>query len=419
AAAASPSTSPAATTAAATPGPTSGPISAPTSTPPVTPGPTIGPGATVPPFAPGNAGLLWDALRLTQEHFVRRGQLDPNRLTYGAISGLIGALGDPGHTAFLTPDQAQSETEALDGTIVGIGIFLALESGTPVIVSVIDRSPADRAGLRSGDALVGINGASAAALTVAEIAARIRGAEGTTVTLTVIHRGTDVPVDITIRRERIVVPAVTWAMVPGTTIADLRVTQFSAGAEEEFHQALRAARQAGASALVVDLRSNPGGYVGEAVEIVSSLVEKGTVYVRRTADGKEIPVPVKGSALAPDLPLVVLIDYGSASSAEITAGALQDTGRGRLVGIRTFGTGTVLNTFSLPDGSALRLAVEEWLTPNRSFIFPTGITPDERVELDPDAVPLDPIDLRDLTPAGLRASGDTQLLRAIDLLRGG
>ena len=231
--------------------------------------------------------------------------------------------------------------------------------------------------------------------------------------------GTDVPVDITVRRERIDVPAVTWAMVPGTTIADLRVTQFSAGAGEQFHQALRAARQAGASALIVDLRSNPGGYVGEAAEIVSSLVEDGDVFVRRLADGEEIPVPVEGPALAPDLPLVVLIDYGSASSTEITAGALQDNGRGRLIGVRTYGTGTVLNTFSLPDGSALRLAVEEWLTPNRSFIFPNGITPDERVELDPDALPLDPIDLRDLTPAGLRDSGDAQLLRAIELLGGG
>ena len=183
-------------------------------------------------------------------------------------------------------------------------------------------------------------------------------------------------------------------MIPGTTIADLRITQFSAGAGEEFRQALRAARQAGATGLIVDLRSNPGGYVGEAAEVVSSLVERGNVFVRRLADGEADPGPGRGPALAPELPLVVLIDYGSASSSEITAGAIQDNDRGRLVGIRTYGTGTVLNTFTLPDGSALRLAVEEWLTPDGHFIFPNGITPDERIELDPLAAPLEPAEIR-------------------------
>jgi carboxyl-terminal processing protease len=236
------------------------------------------------------------------------------------------------------------------------------------------------------------------------------------VELTVIHPGTNVPVTVNVQRERLEVPAVTWTLIPGTSIADLRVSQFSAGAGEEFRQALRAARQAGATALVLDLRSNPGGYVGEAAEVVSSLIEDGTVFVRRTAAGEQIPVAVDGPALAPDIPLVTLIDYGSASSSEITAGAIRDNDRGPLVGVRTYGTGTVLNTFSLPDGSALRLAVEEWLTPDGGFIFPGGITPDERVENDPAAVPLEPREIRDLTPFELRASGDAQLLRAIDLL---
>lgn len=412
------------------PGPSTGPSAAPTPTLPpaptpdpspsplVSPGPTMGPGATVPPFAPANFGLLWDALQLAQEHFVRRSALDPNQLTYGAISGFVQALGDPGHTTFLTPDQAASEADSLSGTIVGIGVFLGLESGTPVIVSVIDRSPADRAGIRSGDALIEVNGEDAEALTLDEIAARVRGEEGTTVRLTVIHSGTNVPVELTVRRERIEITAVTWTMIPGTTIAALRITQFQAGTADEFRQALRTARQAGATGLVLDLRSNPGGYVGEAAEVVGSLVERGNVFVRRLADGEQIPVAVEGPVLAPDLPLVVLIDYGSASSSEITAGAIQDNDRGRLVGIRTYGTGTVLNTFRLPDGSALRLAVEEWLTPDGHFIFPNGITPDERVELDPDAVALEPREIRALTPAGLRASGDAQLLRAIDLLDG-
>ena len=415
----SPAPSPSASSAAASPaGTASPPVPAATPTPRRTPGPTVGPGATVPPFAPANIGLLWDAIRLTQEQFVRRSQLDPNELTYGAIDGLVRALGDPGHTVFLTPDQVKSENDSLNGSIIGIGVFLGLEAGTPIVVSVIDRSPADRAGLRSGDAIISVEGQDAAALTLEAIGALIRGAEGSVLQLTVIHPGTNVPVDVRVRRQRIDIPAVTWAMVPGTRIADLRIVQFSAGAGAEFQQALRAARQSGATGVVLDLRNNPGGYVGEAVEVATTLMSGGTVFIRRTASGEQIAVPVQRGTIAPEIPVVALIDYGSASSAEILAGALQDNGRAQLVGIRTYGTGTVLNTFPLPDGSALRLAVEEWLTPRGRFIFPSGITPDERIEVDPDVQPLEPDQIRDMSAADLRASGDEQLLRALAILNG-
>ena len=205
-----PSASPA---PSSTPAPTA-PTPEPTATPGATPGPTIGPGATVPPYAPGNIGLLWEALKLAQDEFVRRGDLDPNQLTYGMIAGLVQALGDPGHTVFLTPDQAKSEAESLDGKVVGIGIYLGQESGTPVIVSVMDRSPAERAGLRSGDAIIEIDGDAAEALTLEEIA-RAHPRRGR------LDRrpdrdppGTNVPVDVTVTRERLEVPAVTWTMIP-------------------------------------------------------------------------------------------------------------------------------------------------------------------------------------------------------------
>jgi carboxyl-terminal processing protease len=395
------------------------PAAEPTPTPRRTPGPTVGPGATVPPFAPANIGLLWEAIKLTQEQFVRRSQIDPNDLTYGAIDGLMRALGDPGHTVFLTPDEVKSENDSLRGTIIGIGVFLGIEAGTPIIVSVVDRSPADRAGLQSGDRIIAIDGEDAAALTQEAISTLIRGPENSVVRLTVVHPGTNVPVDVSVRRQRIEIPAVTWAMLPGTRIADLRIVQFSADCGEEFSQALRAARQSGATGIVIDLRNNPGGYVGEAVEVASTLLRSGTVFIRRTASGEQIAVQVRRDAIAPDLPVVALIDYGSASSSEILAGALQDNDRARLVGIRTYGTGTVLNTFGLPDGSALRLAVEEWLTPKGRFIFPSGIAPDERVGLDPLVQPLEPGQIRDMSASELRASGDEQLLRALAILNGG
>ncbi len=385
---------------------------------PSTPGPTIGPGATVPPFAPANVGILWDTLKLIEQNFVRRSSLNPTDLTYGAVSGLVDSLGDPGHTVFLTPDEVKSENAALSGTLTGIGVFLGLQGGAPVIVSVVSGSPAASAGLLSGDRLVEVNGTSAESLTLEQIATLVRGPEGTTVMLTIIHPHSAAPVNVTITRAKITVPAVTWAMLPGTSFADIRIAQFSSGTGEQFVSAIRGARQAGARAIVLDLRNNPGGFVDDAVAVASQFLGSGNVYIRRTADGDEIPVPVKPGGIATDFPLVVLVDFGSASSAEITAGALQDAKRGPVAGTRTYGTGTVLNTFNLPDGSAVRIGVEEWLTPSGRAIFPNGIQPDQEVDLAVDIAPLEPDALRSMTADDLAASGDTQLLRAISDLAG-
>ncbi len=389
---------------------------APAATPKPTPGPTIGPGATVPPGAPANIGLLWEALKVIDEHWVRRGDLNPTDETYGMIDGLVDSLGDPGHSVFLTPEQVKSENDALSGKITGIGVFLGNDGGAPIVQSVVSGSPAARAGIVPGDRIIAIDGTNVENASTEEIARLVRGPAGTPVTLTVIHPGEDAPVDVTITRQTITVPAVSWAMVPGTSIADIRISQFSSGTGDQFVSALRGARQAGATGVVLDLRNNPGGYVDEAVNVASQFLKEGDVYVRRTADGTEIPVAVKEGGIAADLPISVLVDYGSASSAEITAGALQDAKRGQLFGTRTFGTGTVLNTFGLSDGSAIRLGVEEWLTPSRRAIFPNGILPDQEVNLMLGARPLEPDDIRSLTPEEFRASQDQQLISAVEAL---
>ncbi|HVA87529.1 MAG TPA: S41 family peptidase [Candidatus Saccharimonadales bacterium] len=405
------------------PGATSGTSGGPSgsgalASPVVTPGPTIGPGATVPPYAPANIGLLWDALKLIEDHYVRRSQLNPTDLTYGAINGLVESLGDPGHTVFLTPAEVKSENDALSGTISGIGVFLGQEGGAPVIVSVVSGSPASKAGLLSGDLLIAVNGMNAQSLTLSAIAALVRGPAGTTVTLTIIHPHSATPIDVTIVRAQITVPAVDWTMVPGTTIADVQISQFSAGAGDELITALRAVRQAGATAIILDLRNNPGGFVGEAVTATSQFLKSGNVYIRELADGQRIPVPVQAGGIATNIPIAVLVDFGTASSGEIMAGALQDAKRGPIIGVRTYGTGTVLNTYPLPDGSALRIGVEEWLTPSGRHIFPDGITPDITVDLPPDTRPVDPETLHSMTAAALAASGDSQLLKAVQTLQG-
>ena len=412
--------------ASATPGTTtprpgssgSTPAPTPVPTPHPTAGPTIGPGATVPPYAPANIGILWDALKIIGEHWVRRSDLNPTDLTYGMVDGLVDSLGDPGHTVFLTPDQVKSESEALSGHITGIGIYLGSQGGGPFVISVISGSPAARGGVLPGDRIIAIDGTSAENLSTSEIARLIRGPAGTPVTLTIIHPSGNAPVDITMTRAYISVPAVSWTMIPGTQLADIRIAEFSAKTTEQFVTAIRGARQAGAKGIVLDLRNNPGGYVDDAVGVVSQLLSSGNVYIRRTADGTQIAVPVRSGGIATEIPVAVLVDYGSASSAEITAGAIQDARRGQLIGTRTYGTGTVLNTFGLPDGSAIRLGVEEWLTPSGDEIFPNGILPDQEVDLADGTRPLEPDAIRTMSASAIQSSGDDQLLRAIAVLGG-
>jgi carboxyl-terminal processing protease len=184
-------------------------------------------------------------------------------------------------------------------------------------------------------------------------------------------------------------------------------------------EVVREALVAGATGIVLDLRGNPGGLVDEAVSVTSAFLSEGVVYRQRDREARETEVDVRGRAVAPDVPLVVLADYGSASSAEIVAAGLRDNGRARIVGEPTFGTGTVLNAFGLRDGSALRLGVLRWLTPAGEDIFGQGVRPDEAVERDPGAAALEPGDLLEMTAAEFVADGDRQLQRAVELLTEG
>ena len=192
---------------------------------------------------------------------------------------------------------------------------------------------------------------------------------------------------------------VTWAMVPGTRTAVLRLEEFSHGAADELKAALGEIKTAGADRVVFDLRGNPGGYVDEAVGVASQFLASGDVFVERDASGKETSHPVSPGGAATDLPLVVLIDGGTASSAEIVSGAIQDAGRAELIGVKTFGTGTVLGEFALADGSALRVGTVEWLTPKGRRIWHEGIAPDVAVERADDVAPIVPDDLRAMTAA--------------------
>jgi carboxyl-terminal processing protease len=388
------------------------------SEPALTPEPTgIAPGETLPPNVPADFGVFWQALKLTQDNFVDTGKLTDENLTWGAIRGMIDALGDTGHSVFMTPDQLKAEQDNLQGKLTGIGVIVDQRSGAPIVVSVIDGSPAAGAGILAGDTIVAVDGKSTDRMTADQVVTAIRGPAGTTVTLTLRRAGTTGTIDISIVRQSITIPAVSWTMVPGTHIADVRVVQFSSGLADAAKTAIQAARDAGATKIVMDMRGNPGGFVSEAVDLASQFVgDGGVIYEEKDRSGAIKSIPAKPGGIATELPMVMLVDFGTASSSEIFAGAIQGNNRGKVIGVQTFGTGTVLGTFTLPDGSAIRLGIIEWLTPKGETIFNKGITPDVEVKLPDGGSIVEPGQLKGMTSDQFAASTDTQLQKAVQLL---
>jgi carboxyl-terminal processing protease len=362
-------------------------------------------------------GLIDQAWEILHDRYVGADQLDDRALAYGAIRGLTEAVGDTGHTSFLTPQQRSERANELAGSYVGIGVRIDVgQDGLPMIVAVFHGSPAETAGLKSGEEITEVEGTTTAGHDLDEVAGWVRGEAGTTVTIEV-RNGPDGPErQVSIVRADVAEVVVSWAMVPGSATALLRLEQFSHGAADGVKSALTEIRAAGADELVFDLRGNPGGFVNEAVGVASQFMSSGDVYVERDAAGHETRHAVSTGGVATDLPLVVLVDGGTASSAEIVSGALQDAGRARIVGTKTYGTGTVLGEFPLADGSALRVGTVEWLTPSGRRIWHEGIVPDVAVERAADAVPMAPDDIRSMTRAEVAALKDPQLARALTLV---
>lgn len=378
--------------------------------------PVATPAPSVDAEAPSDFDLFWEALRIVREHYVDEDALTDENLTRGAIRGMVDALGDTGHTVYLTPEEVQAEIDALDGRVIGIGVSVDTRGGAPRIIAVFPGSPAADAGLRPGDVIESVDGRRVDRLDVSELLDRVRGEPGTVVHLG-IRRADGGHEDVRIVRAEVTVPAVAWSMVPGTTIADVALSQFSDGAAAETRRALRRALADGVTGIVLDLRGNPGGLVHEAIGVAGLFLPEGsTVYQEEDRDGERTPVTTRDRPVAPDVPLVVLVDEGSASAAEIVASALHDAGRARVLGARTFGTGTVLGFYPLSDGSAIRLGVVRWLTPAGASVFETGVGPDLEVGLPKDGLVVTPDALDALDPRGFRRSGDTQLRRAVRLL---
>jgi len=371
---------------------------------------------TVPPDAEANFRLMAEAWNTVQRVYVDRNSINPKLITYGAISGMVDALGDTGHSRFLTPEMVKQERNLTKGELEGIGAEVQMKNGQVVIVAPIDGSPAQKAKLKPGDIIQKVDGKDVNGLPLDQVVDLILGPAGSAVKLTVLDPHTGQTRDITIIRARVTLHNVTWIQLPGTTVAHLRVATFSKGVTKELRESLSDIQKEKLTGLILDLRNNPGGLYDEAVSTASQFLQSGNVLLEKNALDKIRPVPVQPGGVATAVPMVVLINGGTSSGAEIVAGALQDMNRAKLVGEKTFGTGTVLQTFSLSDGSALMLAIEEWLTPDGHVIWHHGITPDVVVSLPPEATPLFPVAERELTAEKLRESGDVQLVRALDLL---
>jgi carboxyl-terminal processing protease len=360
--------------------------------------------------------LVAQAWRDLDRAYVDRSALGSRRLTYGALAGMVEALGDTGHTVFLTPEMVHEEHTVVRGRLAGIGAEVEMKNGEVVVVAPVDGSPAQAAGLSAGDVIVRVGGKSVGGLSLREVVSRIRGPAGTALTLTVRDPRTDETRKLSLKRAEVALRSVTWHLLPEGAVAHLRIASFSRGTSPQLGQALKAIGQAGATGLVLDLRNDPGGLLDEAVSVASQFLGTGSVLQMKDARGRIRVVPTKKGVPTSSLPMVVLVNAGTASAAEIVSGALQDAGRAALVGETTFGTGTVLQEFPLSDGSALMVAVEEWLTPRGRTIWHHGLAPDIVVRLPPQVLPLLPEQEAKLTKPQLQASRDEQLLRGLELL---
>jgi carboxyl-terminal processing protease len=376
-------------------------------------------------FNPGDqsksySNLIQQAWNTVDQNYVDRKAVNYKEMSYQAIRAMLGVLNDKGHTRFLTPQDVQSERQQLSGTLVGIGIYLQQDPKTKqvTITSTIPGAPAEKAGIQRGDVIIAVNGVSTIGKDLNTVIPLIQGPVGTNVSITVKRPSTNQTQTFTMKRAEIKVSAVNLHYIAADRIAHIQITQFSEGVSDQLKDALNKAKKLGAKSIILDLRDDPGGYLQEAVNVASEFVGKGNVLLEQDSTGQRTPQPVNGHPIDTTTPIVVLTNANTASAAEIVSGALRDNNRAIILGVKTFGTGTVLDEFDLSDGSAILLGTSEWLTPNGQFIRDKGIQPNIEVNLNANSNPLTPIDENqgNMTLQKILSSGDTQLVGAIRYL---
>ncbi len=340
-----------------------------------------------PPYAPVELSselppefdIITEIWGILSRDYIDRGKLDAKKLSHGAAKGMMEALDEP-YTAHLTPEAHQIEMSGLRGKYQGIGAYVGIKDGQLTIVTPIVGSPAEKAGIKAGDKILEINGEPTSGMTPTGAALKIQGPAGTTVDLLILHQGESEPVGIEIVRGEIKLESVIWEM--RDDIAYIRITQFLESTGGDFHAALKDVIKKGANGIVLDLRNNPGGILAVVVDVASQFLAEGVVVDIVDSEGACSSLLVEPGGIATDLPLIVLVNDGSASGSEVLAGALHDYGRAELAGSQTFGKGSVQTIRSLKDGSALHLTTARWFIPSGKSIDGVGLTPDFLLELE-------------------------------------
>lgn len=333
------------------------------------------------PDKPVDFSLFWAVWDEVSQKFVDKSKLDSQKMVYGAISGMVAALGDP-YTVFLPPAQNKEVKEELNGSFEGIGAQLGIKDKRIVVISPLSGSPAEKAGLKTGDWIVKVDGRETATWSLPETVAKIRGPKGSRVVLNILHQSDDKTKDVTLVRETIILKSVEWKVASGA--AYLKLARFGDQTDPQWDKTVLEISQAVAttSGIILDLRNNPGGYLSGAVYIAGEFLDGGVVVRQQDYKGETQTYSVSRRGKLLTVPLVVLVNQGTASASEILAGALQVAGRGKIVGTQTFGKGSVQSSEDLPSGAGLHISVAKWLLANDVWINGKGLDPDIKIDND-------------------------------------
>jgi carboxyl-terminal processing protease len=369
--------------------------------------PLVGDGLDATPDQTVDLTAFWKAWNSLRANYVithASSTLPSNKdMVYGAIKGLANSYGDP-YTVFFPPEEAKNFADTIAGSFGGVGMEIDIKNGVLTVVAPLKGTPAEAAGIKTGDQVVAIDAKPTDGLSVDEAVSKIRGPLGTTVDLTIVRNGK--LVDIKIVRATIQVPETEDGLDAASGVYHIALYEFSANSGDLFDQALSRFKASGSDKLVIDLRSNPGGYLDSAVDIASHFLPKGAPVVTEDFDGKqknEVHTSVGYNDVNQGTKIVILIDSGSASASEILSGALQDTHRATLIGTKSFGKGSVQQLIPL-DGGSLKVTVARWITPAGHWIMGNGVTPDITVSI---------------SQKDLDAKKDPQMARAVQFLTTG
>ena len=333
--------------------------------------------------------LFWDVWDKLNRYYIDKKAVDAEKMVFGAISGMVSSLGDP-YTVFLPPDQNKDAKDDLGGRFEGIGAQLGVKEKKIVVVAPLKGAPAELAGLKAGDWIIKVDNQETASWTLPYAVSKIRGEKGSKVVLTVLHKAAEKTEDITVTRDSIKVASVEWEIKNVKNedkIIYLKLSRFGDDTTNEWNKAVdeiveTIGQPNSPEGLVFDLRNNPGGYLSGSVFIASEFLSDGIIVIQENTGGRETVYKVNRTGKLLTIPIVVLINKGSASASEIVAGALRDRNRATLVGETSFGKGSIQEAQELANGSGIHITTAKWLLPSRKWINGTGLEPDIKQEND-------------------------------------